>query len=89
VYEITAGTLMIFGKWVRWCAAGLFFIAAMGIVIIHAKLGWFVGEHGTGGMEYSLCLMVSLLVVAAFDAEKTRNREYAPAKSVFTDSALR
>jgi putative oxidoreductase len=79
VYEITAGTLMIFGKWVRWCAAGLFFIAAMGIVIIHAKLGWFVGEHGTGGMEYSLCLMVSLLVVAAFDAEKTRNREYASA----------
>ena len=80
VYEITAGTLMIFGKWVRWCAAGLFFIAAMGIVIIHAGLGWFVGEHGTGGMEYSLCLMVSLLVVAAFDAEKENNREYASAK---------
>ncbi len=75
VYEITAGTLMILGKWVRWCAAGLFFIAAMGIVIIHAQLGWFVGEHGTGGMEYSLCLMVSLLVVAAYDAEKVRNRE--------------
>jgi putative oxidoreductase len=81
IYEITAGTLMIFGKWVRWCAAGLFFIAAMGIVIIHAQLGWFVGEHGTGGMEYSLCLMVSLLVVAAFDAEKARNREWASAKS--------
>lgn len=75
VYEIIAGTLMIFGKWVRWCAAGLFFIAAMGIVIIHAQLGWFVGEHGTGGMEYSLCLMASLLVVAAFDAERARNRD--------------
>jgi putative oxidoreductase len=80
VYEITAGTLMMFGKWVRWCAAGLFFIAAMGIVIIHAQLGWFVGEHGTGGMEYSLCLMVSLLVVAAFDAEKVSGREHASAK---------
>jgi putative oxidoreductase len=68
VLELSAGSLMILGKWVRWCAAGLFFIAAMGIVIIHFKLGWFVGEHGTGGMEYSLCLMVSLLVVAAFDA---------------------
>jgi putative oxidoreductase len=72
VYELSAGTLMVLGKWVRWCAAGLFFIAAMGIVIIHAGLGWFVGEHGTGGVEYSLCLMVSLLVVAAFDAEKTK-----------------
>jgi putative oxidoreductase len=69
-YELSAGTLLILGKWVRWCAAGLFFIAAMGIVIIHAGLGWFVGEHGTGGMEYSLCLMVSLLVIAAFDAQQ-------------------
>jgi putative oxidoreductase len=72
VYEISAGTLLILGKWVRWCAAGLFFIAAMGIVIIHAQLGWFVGEHGVGGMEYSLCLMVSLLVIAAFDAQAVR-----------------
>ena len=70
LFEIGSGSLMIFGYWVRWCAAGLFFIAAMGIVIIHFQLGWFVGEHGTGGMEYSLCLMVSLLVVAAFDAQK-------------------
>jgi putative oxidoreductase len=88
IYEITAGTLMIFGKWVRWCAAGLFFIAGMGIVIIHAQLGWFVGEHGTGGMEYSLCLMVSLLAVAAFDAEKAGNREYASAKKSAINSAL-
>jgi putative oxidoreductase len=73
LFELSAGTLMILGKWVRWCAAGLFFIAAMGIVIIHFKLGWFVGEHGTGGMEYSLCLMVSLLVVAAFDAQKSHS----------------
>lgn len=70
LFELGAGTLMILGKGVRWCAAGLFFIAAMGIVIIHFQLGWFVGEHGTGGMEYSLCLMVSLLVVAAFDAQQ-------------------
>jgi putative oxidoreductase len=70
VFELAAGSLMMVGKWVRWCAAGLFFIAAMGIVLIHFQLGWFVGEHGTGGMEYSLCLMVSLLVVAAFDAQK-------------------
>jgi putative oxidoreductase len=88
VYEITAGTLMILGKWVRWCAAGLFFIVGMGIVIIHAQLGWFVGEHGTGGMEYSLCLMVSLLVVAAFDAEKASDREYALGKSTATNSVL-
>jgi putative oxidoreductase len=71
LFELGAGSLMVLGKWLRWCAAGLFFIAAMGIVLIHFRLGWFVGEHGTGGMEYSLSLMVSLLVVAAFDAQKS------------------
>ena len=69
VYELGAGTLLILNKGARWAAAGLFFIAAMGIVIIHARLGWFVGEHGTGGVEYSLCLMMSLLVIAAYDAK--------------------
>ncbi len=70
IYELSAGTLLILNKATRWAAAGLFFIAAMGIVIIHAGLGWFVGEHGTGGVEYSLCLMVSLIVVAAYDARE-------------------
>jgi putative oxidoreductase len=67
LYELGAGTLMALGWQARWMASGLFGIAAMGIVIIHAQLGWFVGEHGTGGMEYSLSLMVSLLVIAAAD----------------------
>ncbi len=68
VYELIGGSLMILGWRTRWCAAGLAFIAAMGIVIIHAQLGWFVGEHGTGGSEYSVLLLASLLVIAAADA---------------------
>ncbi len=67
MYEIIAGTLMALGILVRWTALGLMCIAAGGIVIIHAKLGWFVGEHGVGGVEYSLCLLVALLTVAAAD----------------------
>jgi putative oxidoreductase len=66
-YEIIAGTLMALGFWIRWTALGLMCIAAGGIVIIHAKLGWFVGEHGVGGVEYSLCLLVALLTLAAAD----------------------
>jgi putative oxidoreductase len=72
LYELIAGTLMALGWRARWMALGLFFIAGMGIVIIHARLGWFVGEHGSGGMEYSLSLMVSLLVIAAADREAAR-----------------
>lgn len=72
VYELTAGTLMALGRWVKWMASGLAFIAAMGIVLIHAERGWFVGEHGIGGMEYSLSLIVSLIVLAAADRAAPR-----------------
>jgi putative oxidoreductase len=70
VVELVAGTAMALDRQARWMALSLFVIAFMGIVIIHARLGWFVGEHGTGGMEYSLSLMVSLVVIAAADAER-------------------
>ena len=65
--EIVAGTLMIVGVSVRCMAAALASIALGGIVLIHAKLGWFVGEHGIGGSEYSVCLLLCLLVIAAAD----------------------
>lgn len=73
--EIVGGSLMIVGIKVRWMALGLFAIAAGGIVLIHAKLGWFVGEHGTGGSEYSVCLILCLLVIAAADAEHPGSRQ--------------
>ena len=72
VVELVAGTLMIVGVSVRCMAAALASIAIGGIVIIHAKLGWFVGEHGTGGSEYSVCLLLCLLVIAAADAERNK-----------------
>jgi putative oxidoreductase len=77
LYELIGGGLMALGWRVRWMALGLFFIAGMGIVIIHARLGWFVGEHGTGGMEYSLSLMVALFVIAAADLECTSSKGVA------------
>lgn len=66
-YEICAGTLIVLNRGVRWAASGLAVIAAVGIVIIHRHNGWFVGEHGTGGSEYSVALLAMLLVVAAHD----------------------
>lgn len=69
VFEIAGGFLFALGKFVRWLSIGFQAICWGGIVIIHAKLGWFVGEHGTGGVEYSLCLSVALLALAAADRE--------------------
>ena len=50
--------------------AGLAIIVLVGIALIHANLGWFVGEHGTGGMEFSWLLGFALLVLAANDHER-------------------
>ena len=66
-FEIGGSILLLIPLWVKWIAAGLIGILLTGILLIHLQLGWFVGEHGTGGCEYSFLLIVSLLVVAAHE----------------------
>ena len=68
--EIVAGSLLMLGIKMRWAATALAAIAFGGIVLIHARLGWWVGEHGTGGSEYSVALLAMLLVLAAHDPER-------------------
>lgn len=67
IYEIAGGLLLAFGIFTRWLALGFIILIAVGIVIIHAANGWFVGEHGTGGMEYSVLLIAALIVIASSD----------------------
>lgn len=62
-YEIFGSIMLALGIWVRYVTVGLVLIVAMGIVLIHARLGWFVGEHGTGGAEFSVLLITSLIVL--------------------------
>ena len=69
-YEITGGILLLLGKYTRWLSTGFIILLLVGIVLIHASLGWFVGEHGTGGCEYSVLLIVALLVIAAAQRER-------------------
>ena len=81
VYELGAGSLLLLDRGVRWAASGLAVIVAVGIWLIHHHNGWFVGEHGVGGSEYSVALLAMLLVVAAHDASRTaraRSNEEAP-----------
>ncbi|MBN8862636.1 MAG: DoxX family protein [Sphingobacteriales bacterium] len=65
IFEIAASICLILKRYVKIACMGLILILAVGIILIHASLGWFVGEHGTGGCEYSFILIVALLVVAA------------------------
>lgn len=58
VIELVAGLALILRRWVRWAVVCLFAVAFGGIVLIHARIGWFVGEHGTRGSKYSAALIV-------------------------------
>lgn len=69
-YEIAGAMLMALGYFTRWLAAGFVLILMIGIFLIHIAQGWFVGEHGTGGVEYSFVLILALLVIAAHDRTK-------------------
>lgn len=73
-FEIGGSVLLLIPLWVKWIAAGLICILLTGIFLIHLHLGWFVGEHGTGGCEYSFLLIVSLLVVAAHEPSQKTTR---------------
>lgn len=68
-FEIAGGLLLAFGRYTRLLTAGFIVMLLAGIVLIHAKLGWFVGEHGSGGCEYSFILIVALLVIAATERD--------------------
>jgi putative oxidoreductase len=78
IYEITAGLLMVLGFRTRYLAAGFGVILLGGIVLIHRRFGWFVGEHGTGGNEYSVALLLALLVIAAADTQRADGARLVP-----------
>ena len=65
IFEIAGGTAMIFRYFVRWIASIFILELFVGIILVHAKNGWFVVGATLGGMEYSVLLIVSLIVIAA------------------------
>lgn len=69
LFELAGGTLLALGYFTKWIATGFILQIALGIVIIHWANGWWVGEHGSGGMEYSVLIIVALIPVMA--ASKT------------------
>jgi len=75
IFEIAGGLVMMTGRWVRWIAAIFIIEIAMGIILVHAANGWFVVGRHTGGVEYSVLLIFSLLLVGAADeSEKSEVR---------------
>lgn len=75
VTEIVASCCLATGRIVLWSA--LFFVAELitGIIMVHGKAGWFVVGYGRNGMEYSVLLILSFILIMArhyTSAEKGR-----------------
>jgi putative oxidoreductase len=71
VYEIIGGLAMAAGKYVSYLAIGFIIHQLMGIILVHVQNGWFVVGGGTGGMEYSVLIISSLLLLFAFYNKKS------------------
>jgi putative oxidoreductase len=65
--EIAGTLLLIAGQAVVPVALWLAAEIATGIVLVHARNGWFVVGGGSGGVEYSVLLVVVFLVIAGTD----------------------
>ncbi len=73
-FEVGGGALLLVGRGVRLLSAGFCVLLLVGILLIHRHRGWFVGEHGTGGSEYSVALLAALVVVAAMEEQPRAER---------------
>jgi putative oxidoreductase len=64
VVEIAGGALMAAGIFVLPLCAWFVFQLLMGIYLIHARVGWFTVGAGRNGMEFSVLLILCLIVIA-------------------------
>lgn len=70
LFELTAGAAMALGYFVRWICLCWMVVIVMGIILVHAKHGWYVVGPSSGGVEYSVLLLICLTVLAAREWRK-------------------
>jgi putative oxidoreductase len=64
LFESIGGLFLILDMKTKWIARVFMVEIGMGIILVHARQGWFVVGHDTGGIEYSILLLASLWVTA-------------------------
>lgn len=70
--EIVGSLALLSGRFVAPFCLVFALIYSLGIVLVHAKAGWFVVGLGRNGSEYSVLLIVSLLAVGLQHVESRR-----------------
>lgn len=65
LFELIGGLAMLLNYFTKWISLVWAVQLLIGIILVHAQNGWFVVGPSTGGVEYSLLLIVCLLVLHA------------------------
>lgn len=63
-WEIIGGVLLALGRWTRLLAIGFAVELGGGLLMVHAREGWFVVGGGRNGMEFAAILIVIMLAIA-------------------------
>ncbi|MBI4853654.1 MAG: DoxX family protein [Acidobacteria bacterium] len=71
-FEIIGGSFLVFDKFKKWICVGFILQLFMGIILVHASRGWFVVGYTTGGMEYSVLLILCFLLVSSTEGKKIK-----------------
>jgi putative oxidoreductase len=74
VFEMAGSLLLLLGRFVSAVVPGFLLILVSGVVMVHAREGWFVVGGGRNGAEYSVLLIVSLLIVLLSHRAATSQR---------------
>ena len=64
IVEIVGGAMLAAGFFILPLCVWFAFQLLMGIYLIHSRVGWFVVGAGRNGMEFSVFLLLCLLVIA-------------------------
>lgn len=76
-WEIVGGALLALGQWTRTVAVIFAVELTGGLVMVHAREGWFVVGGGRNGMEFAAVLIVTMLALA-WDGNSTSGRLIHP-----------
>ncbi|MCB0280171.1 MAG: DoxX family protein [Calditrichaeota bacterium] len=69
-FEIIGGATLALGHFHKLICLGFIIQLLMGIFLVHLANGWFVVGYSSGGVEYSVLLIICFFVIASTAAEK-------------------
>lgn len=62
-FEIVGGCLLALRVCTKWIVPVFLIEIILGLIMVHAKEGWFVVGYGRNGSEYSVLIIISLVLI--------------------------